>query len=48
MGHRCRQEWFDVEIVSGQDDFKEHLLINCNEFLIPLADVGGALASFIL
>ena len=45
---RYRQEWFDVEVVCSQNDLKEHLLIYCNELLIPLADVGGALASFIL
>lgn len=45
---RYLQEWLDVEIICSQDYLKEHLLIDCNEFLVPLTDVSGALASFIL
>ena len=29
-------------------DFEQHLLVYCNEFLVPLADVGCPLACFFL
>jgi len=38
----------DVEVVGSQDDLEEHLLINCDELLVPLADISGALARLIL
>lgn len=42
------QQGFDIEIVSGQNNLEKHLLINGDEFLIPLADVSCALPSLIL
>jgi hypothetical protein len=42
------QKRLDVEVVGSEDNLEEHLLINGDEFLIPLADVGGALASLVL
>lgn len=45
---RLLQEGLDVKVIGGEDNLKEHLLINRNEFLIPLADVSGTLASLVL
>ena len=42
------QEGLNVQIVCSEDNFKEHLLINRDEFLIPFVNVGGALAGIIL
>ena len=42
------QEWLDVKIIRSKDDFEQHLLVYCNEFLVPLADVGCPLACFFL
>ena len=42
------QERLDVEVVGREDDLEEHLLIDSDEFLIPLVNVGGALARIIL
>ena len=35
----------DVHVVCGEDDLKEHLLVDLHELLVPLFDVGGLLAS---
>ena len=42
------QKRLDIKIVSSEDDLEEHFLIDGDELLIPLADIGGTLASFIL
>jgi hypothetical protein len=42
------QERLDIEVVGGEDDLKEHLLVDGDELLVPLADVGSPLASLIL
>ena len=47
MPHQYSQEGFDVEVVRGEDDLEEHLLINGDELLVPLANVGGPLASIV-
>ena len=43
----CRvdaQQRLDVEVVGGQDDFKKHLLINCDKLLVPFANIGCPLS----
>ena len=42
------QKGLDVEVVSREDDFKEHLLVDSDEFLVPLADICRSLARVIL
>lgn len=42
------QERLDVKVVRGEDDFEEHLLVDRNELLVPLADVRCPLAVLIL
>ena len=42
------QELLDVEVVSRQDDLEEHLLIDGDKLLVPLRDIGRALARLIL
>ena len=42
------KEGLDVEVVGGQDNLKQHFLIDTNELLVPLADVGCPLASLVL
>ena len=36
------QEWLDIKVVSGKDDLEKHLLVDCDELLVPLGDVGRA------
>lgn len=38
------EEGLDVEVVGGEDDLKQHLLVDLHELLVPLLDVGGLLA----
>lgn len=38
------EEGLDVEVIGGQDDLKEHLLVHIDEFLIPITDISGSLA----
>lgn len=38
------QESLDVEVVGGEDDLEEHLLVDLHELLVPLVDVGRLLA----
>lgn len=35
------QQALDIEVVRGQDNLKQHLLIDLHELLVPLIDVGG-------
>lgn len=42
------QEGLDVEIVGGEDNLKEHLLVNSDELLIPFTDIRRPLARVIL
>ena len=42
------QERFDIEVVRGKDDLKEHLLVNSDEFLVPFADVSSTLSRLFL
>lgn len=42
------QKGFDVKIVSGKNNLEEHLLINCDEFLVPFANIRCSFARFIL
>lgn len=44
---RCLQQWLDVEVVGGKNDLEKHFLVNCDEFLVPLADVSCSLARFV-
>lgn len=45
---RNAQERFDIEVIGGKDNLKQHLLINRYELLVPFVDVGGALAGLVL
>jgi len=38
------KESFDIEIVCGKDDFKQHFLVHLHVLLVPLLDVGRLLA----
>ena len=38
------KQGLDVEIVGGQNDLEQHLLVDLHEFLVPLVNVGGLLA----
>lgn len=42
------QEGLDVEVVGSENDLEQHLLVDLNEFLVPLGDVGGTLAGIIV
>ena len=42
------QQRLDVQVVGGENDLEEHLLIHGDELLVPLADVGSTLASLVL
>lgn len=42
------QQGFDVKVVGGENDLKEHLLVNVDELLVPFADISGTLASVVL
>jgi hypothetical protein len=42
------QKRFDIEVVRSEDDLEQHLLVDGDEFLIPLADVSGAFAGLVL
>ena len=42
------QQRLDVEVVSCQDNFEKHFLIDSNELLIPFADVSCTFASVIV
>ena len=42
------QQRLDIEVVGRKDNLKQHLLINSDELLIPLANVCRALARLVL
>ena len=42
------QEGLDIQVVRSEDDLKEHLLVDGDEFLVPLADVRRPLARLVL
>ena len=42
------QKRFDVKIVGGKNDLEEHLLINCDELLVPFADISCSFAGLVL
>ncbi len=42
------QQWLDIEVVGREDDLEKHLLVNRNEFLVPLADISGSLARVLI
>ena len=42
------QKRFDVKIVGGKNDLEEHLLINCDELLVPFADISRSFAGLVL
>ena len=42
------QEGLDIQIVRSEDDLEEHLLVDGDEFLVPLADVRRPLARLVL
>jgi hypothetical protein len=37
------QQGLDVEVVGGEDNLEQHLLINGDELLVPFADIGRSL-----
>ena len=41
------QQGLDIEVVGGQDDLEQHLLINSDEFLVPFTDIGRSLSVFV-
>lgn len=41
------QKCLNVEVICGEDDFEKHFLVDGDKFLVPLANVGGALARLI-
>lgn len=41
------QQWLDVEVVGGEDDLKEHLLVDVDELLVPFGDLGRLLAGVV-
>ena len=41
------QQGLDIEVVSSQDDFEQHLLINGDKFLVPFANIGRSLSVLI-
>lgn len=45
---RRSQEGLDVEVVCGENDLEQHLLVDSDKLLVPFADVGRALACLIL
>ena len=42
------QQRLDVQVVRREDDLEEHLLVDGDEFLVPLADVRCPLAVLVL
>jgi len=42
------QEGLDVEVVCGENDFEQHLLVDSDKLLVPFTDVSRALACLIL
>lgn len=42
------QESLDVKVVCSKDNFEQHLLINGDKLLIPLANVSRPLPSLVL
>jgi hypothetical protein len=47
--HFCNsQQRLDIEIICGEDDLEQHLLVNSYELLVPFADIGCPLAGLIL
>lgn len=34
----------DVEVVGGEDDLEKHLLVDVNELLVPIRDLGRLLS----
>lgn len=45
---RHSQEGLDVEVVCGENDLKQHLLVDSDKLLIPFTDVCRALACLVL
>jgi len=44
---KYEQKRFDIEVIGGQNDFEEHLLVNGDKFLIPFRNISGSLARLI-
>ena len=42
------QERLDVQVVGGEDNLEEHLLVDGDELLVPLRDVGRTLARVVV
>ena len=42
------QEGLDIQVVGGEDDLEKHLLVDSDEFLIPLANVRRPLARIVV
>lgn len=42
------QEGLDVEVVGGEDDFKEHLLVDLDKLAVPVRDLGRLAAGVVL
>ena len=42
------QQRLDVQVVRREDDLEEHLLVDVDELLVPLADVSCPLAGLVL
>lgn len=42
------QEGLDVEVVGGEDDFKEHLLVDLDKLGVPVRDLGRLAAGVVL
>lgn len=42
------QERLDIKVVCGEDNLKEHLLVDGNELLVPFTDVRCPLASIVV
>lgn len=38
------EEGLDVQIIGGQDDLEQHLLVHIDEFLIPVTDICSSFA----
>jgi hypothetical protein len=46
--NRDIQQRLDIEVICCENDLKQHFLINSDELLIPLRNVGCPLAGLIL
>lgn len=42
------QQRLDIKVVSSEDNLEEHLLIDSDELLVPLADISRPLAGLVL